>query len=438
VKDGSAGFTREGIIKVEAPAAADATVVGRIPSPRFWLRVRVVGGRYQAGRAPLIDFIDPNVVQVQSLATVREETLGESNGLADQVFTLQRRPVQPDSLTLDVEGPLPDQTVTHWQLREDLLASGPNDQHFVLNATAGEVRFGDRRNGLIPVAGSTVIARRYRYGGGLAANVAADSITLGLSALSGVDKLTNRRRAEGGNDEESIEDFQKIAPNRLRHRNRAVSSDDYATLAKEVGGIGKTKALPRFHPDYPDLEVPGAVTVVVVPESDDAAPRPSQALLEAVARHLEPLRIIATELYVVEPQYVPIRVEAVIGADPYASQDEVRAAVIRAINVELDPLGRGRPAERARSALAAADEQGGPAERDASPQGRDFGLDLYPTSLFGVIQAVDHVRVVSHLTVNDLPAQDISKPISVPRNALVCGAADHLITVVPYDEEATG
>src|SRR4029077_15424800 len=137
--DGRAAFTREGIIKVEGPAAADATVVGRVPAPRFWLRVRVVGGRFQAGHEPFIDFIDPNVVQVQSLASVREETLGESSGLADQVFMLQRRPVQPDSLVLDVEGPLPDRTVTHWLLREDLLASGPDDQHFVLNATAGSV-----------------------------------------------------------------------------------------------------------------------------------------------------------------------------------------------------------------------------------------------------------------------------------------------------------
>ena len=437
VTDGSAGFTREGIIKAEGPAAADATVVGRIPKPRFWLRVRIAGGGYPAGREPVIDFINPNVVQVESLATVREETLGESSGLADQVFRLQRRPVQSDSLVLDVQGPLPDRTVTHWQLREDLLASTPDDLHFVLNATAGEVRFGDRRNGMIPVAGSTVIARRYRYGGGLASNVGPDSITLGLSALSGVDKVTNRRRAEGGNDEEPVEEFQKTAPNRLRHRNRAVSADDYATLAKEVGGIGKTKALARFHPDYPDIDVPGAVTVVVVPESDDPTPRPSQALLEAVARYLEPRRVIATELYLAEPEYIPIRVEAVVAADAYASQDEVRAAVIKAINTELDPLGRGRPAERARATAAASAGIQIDVIDAVSFEGRDFGLDLYPTSLFGVIQRVKHVRVVNHLAVNGLPDQEISNPIRVPPNGLVYGAPDHDITVVPYDERVT-
>jgi predicted phage baseplate assembly protein len=445
--DRSVAFTREGTIKVQGPEKSSPpieTKEGRVPEKRFWLRVRIADKNYPTGKAPVIDFIRPNVVEVQSLATVREETLGESTGLPNQVFTTQRRPVQPDSLKLETEGPEPDREITRWERKDALLASGRDDPHFVLNAPAGEVHFGDGANGLIPVARSLIIARSYQYGGGKAANVDENMINLPLSALPGVESVRNERRAEGGNDEEQLSDFHKTAPLRLRQRNRAVSADDYATLTQEVGGIGKTKALAQFHPDYPDVEVPGVVTVVIVPEADDPAPRPSQALLETVCRYLETRRILGTELHLIEPQYIKITVEARVQVEPYASTDEVRINIIQAINAELDPLGRGKQQVSARASNGTSAAQSGQtASRPASGaadetqgQGRDFGLDLYPTSLFSVIQRVKYVKAVSYLAVSaDGQKRNLNEPIEVPPHGLVYGTLDHNITVVPYDEQ---
>lgn len=424
IDDQSAAFTREGTIKIQGPSNAVMRSVGRIPEKRFWLRVRVADKSYPTGRAPLIDVIRPNVAEVQSLATVREETLGESTGLPDQVFTLQRRPVQPDSLILDIEGPPPDRKLTQWTRKDDLLASGRDSEHYVLNATAGEVRFGDGLNGLIPVAGSVVIARKYRYGGGLRANVGADMITLPLSALTDVASVTNLRPAVCGNDEQQLDDFLKTAPTRLRHRNRAVVADDYAMLAEEVGEVGKAIALAQFHPDYPGVEVPGAVTVVVVPQTDDPAPRPSLALLEAICRYLEPRRVLATELNVIEPIYTKITVEATVAVEPYASFDIVRNEIIAAINADLDPLGRGTTKTGGQASSQAEDT--------SRRKGRDFGLDLYPTHLFSVIQGVRYVRSVSYLAVNGQADADLNSPINVPRHGLVYGATDHIINIVSY------
>jgi predicted phage baseplate assembly protein len=414
--DGSAAFTREGTIKVQGPVEPIMTREGRVTDERFWLRVRIAGGSYPAGAAPVISFIRPNVAQALSLATVREETLGESQGTANQPpFALQRRPVQPDSLVLETEGPDPDRKVTRWERRDDLLASGPDDPHYVLNATAGEVRFGDGINGLIPVAGSLIIARSYQYGGGQAANVGPNMITLLLSNRSDIASVMNERKAEGGNDEERIDDFLKTAPTRLRHNNRAVSTDDYKTLAEEVGGVGKAIALAQFHPDYPDVDVPGAVTVVVVPATDDPAPRPSQPLLDVVCTYLDTRRTLGAELYVVEPTYIRITVEAQVDAEPYASPDDVRNTIITAINAELDPLGRGA---------------------NQSDNGRDFGLDLYPTSLYSVIQRVQYVKAVRYLVLfADGQEQDANQPINVPRDGLVYGELDHRIEVRPYQEQ---
>ena len=96
------------------------------------------------------------------------------------------------------------------------MAAKPTEPHYVLNGTSGEVLFGDGVNGLIPVAGSAVIARKYQYGGGLSANVGADMITLPFSAMTGVASVTNERPAVGGNDEQSLDNFLKTAPARLR------------------------------------------------------------------------------------------------------------------------------------------------------------------------------------------------------------------------------
>lgn len=410
-RDGTAGFTRPGTIQVQAPPDAIATAEGRVTERCFWLRVRIAGGSYPAGNPPQIDVIRPNVLEVRSLATVLEEVLGVSTGMPNQLFTLQRRPVQPASFDLVVEGPPPTRSVEPWQRRTNLLAADREDACFVLNATAGTVQFGDGINGLIPVADSRVIARRYQYGGGQAANVDPAAIALPLSALTNVGAVTNEYRAVGGNDEQNLADFLRSAPERLRHRNRAVSADDYAELAREVGGVGRAIALPLFHPDYPTVDIPGAVTVVIVPATTDPAPVPSPALLEAVARYLEPKRPIAAELYVIGPEYLPIEVEATVAVAPYASFDAVRQAVIAAIDADLAPLGSDKAS------------------------GRAFGLDLYPTRLFSVIQQVTHVRSVSYLAVNGQEGPALNTPISVPQHGLVYGASTHRIHVVPYTEQ---
>jgi predicted phage baseplate assembly protein len=427
--DRSAAFTREGTIKVKGPTDAAASREGRVKDERFWLRVRVADKPYPTGRTPLIDFIRPNVAEVLSLATVREEVLGQSTGQPDQLFALQHRPVRPDTLELDVTGPPPERRRTRWTRKEDLLAAGRDDEHYVLNATAGEVRFGDGERGLIPVAGSVVTARSYQYGGGLRANVAPSMITLPLSALTNLEAVTNERPAEGGSDEQPLDDFLKSAPALLRHRNRAVSADDYATLAEELGGVGKAIALAQFHPDYPGVPVPGAVTVVVVPDTADPAPRPSQALLDEVCRALDPRRPLATELYVTEPHYIEITVEATVAVEPYASFDAVRQEIIAAINADLDPLGRFKPA------LPGGQPGAAPAD-DGRRKGRDFGLDLFPTRLYSVIQRVPYVKLVSALVVNGQEGVELNKRIELPPHGLVFGSARHELNIVPYEEPA--
>lgn len=427
-EDTTGAFTREGYILLEGPADIGPTEnVGKVKEPRYWLRCRLVNGSYPNGREPEIDFIRPNTVPAKNLATVREEVLNQIDGVAtsegrpEQVFVLRHRPVQPGSLTLQTEiedeGETEAVRIEEWHEVDDFLASGRDDRHYVLNANRGEVTFGNGERGRIPPAGATVVATEYRYGGGKIGNVGAGQINAPFTTLEGVDTVTNIRPAVGGRDEQTEEDLKERAPSQLRSRNRAVTAEDFSALANQAGGVAKAKALPLTHPDHPGVEVPGAITVIIVPDNKDVPPQPSPDHLRAVCGYLNQFRLLTTELYVKGPTYVRIKVETKVQARPYASLDAVAQNVKDALNEYLSPLG----------------------DRTADPDatGWDFGVGLYPTNLYGVILKVEDVAAVDslELDVDGTPHTGLSDPVALPPDGLVYGADDHEIVVVP--EKAT-
>lgn len=422
-KDESVAFTREGYVHVEGPRDPAATVEEKISEPRFWLRARLAGGAYPAGRAPVIDFIRPNTVEAENLSTVRDEFVGESEGLPGQSFTLRQRPVQPDSLELAI-GPAGGEAQV-WARVEDFLASGPEDAHYTFNATRGEIAFGDGRRGLIPPAGTELVARLYRHGGGAAGNVAGGLVSTLLTNVVGVEKVTNERPATGGRDEQDVETLKERAPRLLRSRDRAITAEDYAALASEAGEVRKATAVALAHPDHPGVEVPGALTVVVVPDAEleDPAPKPSADLLTRVCAYLDARRPLTAEIYVKGPEYQEVRVEARVEARPYAAFDTVALDVARAVNEYLDPLGRKADGEEDAAAAAPS----------PSPSaGWDFGRELFPTNLFSVILGVaDVVSVPSLALFVDGRPHETGVPVRVPRDGLLYGSPDHEITVVP-------
>lgn len=426
-QDETAAFTREGYILVAGPAEIAPSVEGKPPEPpepRYWLRCRLVEGTYPANQIPEIALIRPNTVPARQLVTVRNELLGNSEGHPDQLFTLRYKPMFRDSLSLYTQ--LPGEEEEEWQRMDDWLSSGPEDRHYVLSPVIGEIRFGDGHRGRIPVAGAEIIAREYRYGGGLTGNVGAGLISTLLTSVEGVEKVTNEQAAAGGRDEQSLDDLKAKAPEVLRHRNRAMSAEDFTALAKEAGGVTKATTLPLAHPDfpYPEVQVPGAVTVVIVPGTPESSldppatepatgnivpatpespPVPSPELLRQTANYLDAARLITTEVYVRGPRYLAIKVETKVVAKPYAAFGKVEADVKKALNQRLDPLGW------------------------------PFGRELYPTGLYDVIYRVKDVVAVTHLRlfVNGLPHERLEEPVKVPLDGLVYGTSDHDITVVP-------
>lgn len=403
-RDESVAFTREGYLLLEGPAEIAATQEGKQQQPRYWLRCRLIEGSYVNGHYPEIDFIRPNVTSARHLATVREEVVGISDGHPGVTFRLARTPVLFDSLTLEIQQSA-ESPREPWKWVEDLLASKPDEPHYTLNHNTGEIRFGDGRRGRIPPAGAEIIAREYRYGGGTAGNVGPGLINAPLINLTGVATVSNERRAEGGQDEQAIRDLKEKAPAMLRSGNRTVTAEDFAALAAQAGGVRRATAIPLAHPDHRDVEVPGAVTVVIVPDTADSPPRPSPDLIRQVCSYLDGFRLITTEVFVKGPEYQAVKVEVTVAAQPYAAFDAVSRDIEKALKAYLDPSTK------------------------------EFGQDFYPTGFYDVILDVANIMAVQSLRVfvNGRLHEPLNQRVVLRPDELLFGT-DHAITVVPWTE----
>jgi predicted phage baseplate assembly protein len=349
--DETRAFTRTGAIVVNGPGMRSGrAALGIVTARLHWFRIRLEDGAFD--RAPELSALAVNTVPAIQAVTLRDEVLGGSDGMPRQgPFQLSTVPVvREDAPRTVVRGDGIAVTVTSleleidegggfepWQDVDDFSASGPDDPHYVLDRTTGELRFGDGRRGRIPVANpalptANIVARRYRAGGGARGNAGAATITTLQTAAPGIATVTNARAATGGAEQETVADAKDRAPSALKARGRAVTAGDFETLAGEApAAIKRAKALPLHHPAFADVAVPGAVTVIVVPDAPGSAPRPSEGTLRTVCAYLDRHRLITTEVFVTGPTYRRV----LINGDVVVLADNDLAAVRRDVAARL-------------------------------------------------------------------------------------------------------
>ena len=357
LNDATLALTRTGHVVIRVPAALSLkrTYLGaydaidpvtKQPRPDlFWIRARLVRTQYE--RAPRLTAIRTNTVPAIQAQSVKGEVLGGTSGERNQSWQLQNRPVLRDTLRIQInEGP--GNADRDWTAVDDLFGSKPTDRHLGVNWTSGDVVAGNGEQGQIPVANandpdSNVVALEYRFGGGVRGNVRAGEIRNLLTPIAGIDgaKTTNLFDAAGGTDEEPVDAAIVRARLALRARERAVGVEDFELLARQAGNVGRAKALPLTHPLFPGVKVPGAVTVIIVPDSKVPNPQPSDGLLQTVCAYLESRRLLTTELFVVGPRYIPVSVEATVIVDDDADPGRVKVDVENALSAYLHPLTGG-------------------------------------------------------------------------------------------------
>ncbi len=231
-----------------------------------------------------------------------------------------------------------------WVPHRDLLASGPQDRHFVAEAEddgTTRLRFGDGVNGRQPAADMTFRAT-YRVGNGTAGNVGAEAIThIGLPVGYANDgggytfKVHNPFPARGGVDPEPLEDVRRLAPDAFAaDLRRVVVPDDYvrvvgrrfaevqraAAVVRPSGGRDTVTVLVDFYGRVPDGRRPG--------------------LLTEITTFLAGYRQIGQRVVVREAESVPLDVEVRVTLRPDALRGPATAALRDALSSRALADGR--------------------------------------------------------------------------------------------------
>jgi predicted phage baseplate assembly protein len=341
-----------------------------------WLRL-TLPARKENEKPRKLRIITFNAVPVTNAETVTNEIVGRGDGRPGQQYFLAHRNVLDETLDVAIQEDIdPATPLINWRQVRNLDEVGPFDSAYELDPEAGTIQFGDGgsiatggtgRGGrippLVPKTGD-IVARRYRFGGGLAGEVNVGAITALDTPAHGVAGVVNVVAARGGRDAETLEDAKRRARKELSSRSRAVTASDFEWIASQTPAVRVARAhvvplrrplasaaapappsparcgpaLPLGPNGLDRLTAPGAVTVVVVPDEETPEPLPVPSFLRAVCRHLDGHRLVTTEVHVVPPQYcrvckMHVRVRSKPGYTRSALQSLVEAALSTYLHV---------------------------------------------------------------------------------------------------------
>lgn len=411
ISDHTEQLTRSGSITFLAPD--DFSAREQFGQTLYWLRVRWESGRYKL--EPRLRWLSLNTTMASQSLTLQNEVLGSSNGTADQAFKTTRAPMLDGSqlVVREPERPSAEELIklkkevgsgaveeietgadratefwVCWHQMPDFYASGPRDRHYILDHQSGEIRFGNGANGMIPPVGTgSIRMRRYQTGGGRIGNKAAGSIVQLKTTLPYIESVINPDAGAGGAEAESTERFLERSPRSIRHRDRAVTVEDYEDLAMLASPrVARSKGVPLYHltldPDA-SIEQPGVVSVIIVPRSDDAKPQPTQELTGRVQDYLAAHNLPTAQVVVVGPEYIRVSVEVEIVVESLGAVGQVVPAVEAALNGFLHPL------------------QGG-----GDGKGWDFGRTPLRSDFYALLEAVAGVKYVRTLDWTLAPERD--------------------------------
>jgi predicted phage baseplate assembly protein len=378
IVDETRALTLSGFVRFAAP-------VGHAPAPDdglFYVRCRIASGRYEC--PPRLLHVAFNAVAAEHALTRAPRSLGASRGHAGAVFSFGEAPIVAGSVALTLDNGAGD-VHDDWHEAADWDRAGAHDRVFRLDAERGEIQSGNGLRGAILPAGFQLVAT-YREGGGPRGNLAAGTLitvpTIAenlqrapvLNTLSALLVVLQPFAAHGGSERESIEHAQARAFENASAIDKAVTLEDFERIALATPGvpIARASAVANLDPLLPCYPAVGAITVVAIPCCPRPAPLPSRALLDAIARYIEPRRLVTSEIHVVPPRYRRVSVQATLHLACGGDARKVEQAARARIDSYFDAL------------------TGGP---DGS--GWPFGRAVYRTEVMALLVAIDGVERVT-------------------------------------------
>jgi Baseplate J-like protein len=266
--------------------------------------------------------------------------IGTSDGTAEQNFQIQDFPVVYNSVVVWVQS---GSTYKKWTSVTHLQDYGPNDSVYTTYLDSQNnmyIKFGDGISGAIPTINATIRAV-YTVGGGTIGNITTGVATTvkyvpGLSdsqtaALRGYITASNTTVGTGGADPESNDSIRQNAPGVLRAQNRAITLDDYGSLARAVPNVLKANAVGSGW---------GSVTLYIAPDRTvtDSDPTPGldssgtptaewTNIQSAVQTYLSDKIMIGASVTITPPTYTPVTIALSYTYFPEYTQTAVETAI---------------------------------------------------------------------------------------------------------------
>lgn len=449
-------FAREGGIANQEGADITLHLPLNLPSSIFdtyegrWIRCsytpsQSVNNDYGYTRPPRIISISVRSIGASSIATqsfrIENEILGESNGKAGQTFQLQRTPILPRNVHLEyilVTPPGEQAMEETWSEVEHFGESGEEDRHYTIDAITGRVQFGplirepaqikestqvryrlqkqtdtniidinqiepqsrQRQYGKVPPRGSMITMGAYRTGGGQAGNVPKGTIRILKSAVPYIARVENYQPGRGGRDAENLNAAVIKVPQFLRTRDRAVTKEDFETLAMTVGTVARSHcSTPQ--PGESDYK-PGRVRLLLIPHPahDDAIEKclgfhPSEfnltpELKKQVNNYLDERRLLGIEIIYKQPEYLGVSVQIQVALEPEydnsSAREEIKKKLLIALYRFLNPITGGF------------DNQGWPFQRP-----------VYSSDIVRLFQPISGVRSIGVIRLYEIRQNQVSE-----------------------------
>lgn len=410
VTDNTKYLTTTGTLEFIGPSDQSKTHKFGIES--YWL----MGEFINKGHEQLIKGIYPNTVWVEQVETIKDEILGSGDGEKNKSYSFFGVPVispeiwirhkdiisenEEDTPAIEDIKEIKDDTGktlekwVRWKMVEDFVDSGPRSRHYTIDNAIGTVQFGDGEHGMIPPMGQDNIKATYKTGGGVLGNVGKSEIKTLKSSISGIDYITNHEPAEGGSDTELLSDIFERGPYLIKHRDRAVTKEDFERIAKAASSyIARTKCVIKEN----------KVTVIVIPKGEEDKPEPSKGLMEIVRKSLleRSLNMILEEsLLITGPGYKEIKVKVDVIPESIDQVIPLEKTVLKKLRDYLHPLKGGNEGT-----------------------GWEFGRDVHISDVYALLEGIKGVDHVENLTLNSA-----CEAAPVEEYEMVC-SGEHEITM---------
>lgn len=371
VMDETENFSRPGLVTIDGNT--DSAMLRLFGKRRAWLRITDSGNVYQASeKRKKGSFLSPPVLSGLWLNTVRvlqtdkravqnyrmdtyrekqeirlpDRRLLEADVWINEASGIQRKELEQlrsDSRVICVPGESGGEEIwVRWICVRDLLDSGPEDRHFLLDRNEGILRFGDGRRGKIPPLSDVDNIRvEYLQGGGSLGNVKAGESFRLDQELGFINRVENPEALTGGSDREPFQEAVMRSTAAVRHQGRAVTARDFEDLARSASrSIRRVRCFAGL--DMAGRELSGAVTLVVVRDPGSRSETQFETVRDQVRAAL--LNRVSSELwerdclFIREPEFAELQIRAEVGVSGDGGVFRMKKMIQDRLRDFLDPL----------------------------------------------------------------------------------------------------